>query len=142
MQVRRLNINLSIFFLILIGCNFSKAVTLKSLAQKSALLLAVADNEDLQKKCKLTAMDISQHSQSLKAEIDTKIQSLTEKDFTILEGRTNTCQEDCTCSIYTLAYEARNKENMLMKQKAEKLTQADRLKCVQKYKNICLIIKN
>lgn len=131
-----------IIFIAFLGISTAHAVTLKSLAQKSALLLAVADSEVLQKKCNLSSVDISGLSQTLKADVDAKIQSLTEKDFKILDNRTSTCQNDCTCSIYALAYEARNKENAKMKELAVSLTQKDRLKCTEKYKNICSLFKN
>lgn len=137
----KLNILIAIFMTLTVS-GTAHAVSLKSLAQKSALLLAVADSDELQKKCKISASDVSMNSQALKVEVDAKIQSLTEKDFVILNARTTTCQNDCTCSIYALAFETHNKENKAMKESAEKLTQADRLKCAKQFNNVCQLVKN
>lgn len=125
-----------IFCIFLVGLG-ANAETLKSLAQKSTLLLSIADNEALQKKCSLNSEKISVLSQKLKAQIDQKIDRLTENDFKILSHRAETCQNDCSCNIYSLAFETKNKKNEIMTEKASKETAGDRQKCISNIKNIC-----
>lgn len=125
-----------IFCIFLVGLG-ANAETLKSLAQKSTLLLSIADNEALQKKCALNSEKISVLSQKLKAQIDQKIDRLTENDFKILSHRAETCQNDCSCNIYSLAFETKNKKNEIMTEKASKETAGDRQKCISNIKNIC-----
>lgn len=130
---------LTICILILgLGAN---AETLKSLSQKSTLLLSIADNEALQKKCSLSSEKISVLSQKLKAQIDQKIDRLTDNDFKILNQRAETCQNDCSCNIYSLAFETKNKKNEVMTEKASKETAGDRQKCISNIKNICSLIQ-
>jgi hypothetical protein len=111
------------------------------MSQKSTLLLALADDETLQKKCSLNSEKISKLSQKLKAQIDQKIEILSDNDFEILNHRADTCQIDCSCTIYSLAFENRNKKNELLNEKSGQETTADRMKCVSKMKNICSIIQ-
>jgi hypothetical protein len=129
-----------IICILLIGLG-TNAETLKSLAQKSTLLLTIADNEAFQKKCSINSERVSMLSQKLKIQIDQKIDRLTENDFKILNHRAETCQNDCSCNIYSLAFEAKNKKNEIMTEKASKETTADRQKCISKIKNICSLVQ-
>ena len=126
-------------FLILLSSMYvtAHAVTLKSLAQKSSVLLAISENDDLMKKCKLTHDKISALSSNLQAEIDKKIQTLSNNDFKILDSRSSTCLQDCSCAIYAYAYEARGKSNKEISEQAAKMTAQDRQLCISKIKDIC-----
>lgn len=126
--------------ILLVGLG-ANAETLKSLAHKSTLLLSIADNEALQKKCSMNSEKVSMLSQKLKSQIDQKIDSLTENDFKILNQRAETCQNDCSCNIYSLAFETKSKINDIMTEKASKETAIDRQKCISKIKNICSLIQ-
>lgn len=85
----------------------------------------------------MSHQQISARSQKLKSQIDQKIESLTENDYKILEKRANTCQQDCTCDIYSLAFEKKEKINEILSQKAAQMTIESREKCAQQIKNIC-----
>ena len=117
------------------------AETLKYLAMKSTALLVLSDEPELQTKCQLSPEKISDLSQKLKIAVDARIEKLTDPDFAILNSRTEGCQRDCSCTIYTLAFEMRNKKNEILSAKASKETHAQRIKCVSKLKNICLFVK-
>lgn len=123
----------------------ANASTLKSLALLSTAVLVVSDEPSLQKKCKLTPEKISELSQNLKASVDTKIESLTNADFKILSDRAPTCETDCSCNMYSLAFEAKNKKNELvvekLTEKSNHETHKDRMLCVSKIKNICLLLQ-
>lgn len=84
---------------------------------------------------------ISILSQTLKARIDTKIKMLTTHDFEILNRRSEVCNQDCSCAIYSLAFETRNQQNQVIAEKALKETIGDRKACVSKIKNICQFVK-
>lgn len=116
-------------FLILFSIQL-RAETLQSLARKSALLLAASEDEDLLKKCKMSSEKISELSQQLKIRIDNKINKLKSADFQILAIREQTCEQDCSCSIYSLAFEAHNKKNQKLFDKAAAETVQDRKNCV------------
>lgn len=131
----------SLFLLMLLIGLGANAETLKSLAQKSTVLLAASDEVAIQKKCSLTMDKISMLSQKLKSQVDEKIGKLTEADFKILDQRAESCQTDCSCNIYSLAYENRDKKNQVIIEKASKETAGDRLMCIQKIKNICSLIQ-
>lgn len=119
----------------------AKAETLKALSLKSTAVLAVADSPDLQKKCGLSPQKISNLSQQLKIKIDKKIDSLSTADFEILNNRANTCELNCSCTVYDLAFEAKQKVNKMISDKASKETATDRLKCIESIKNICEFLK-
>lgn len=119
----------------------AQAETLQALAQKSMIILVLADEPSLQKKCHFKPENVSGLSQKLKAAVDQKISNLTEKDFLVLSKRIDTCQIDCSCAIYSLAFEAKNKSNQLLDDKASKETATDRLRCISKIKNICGVIQ-
>ncbi len=84
---------------------------------------------------------VSIMSQSLKIKIDSKIEKLTPTDFAILNTRAETCEQDCSCTVYSLAFELKGQQNQLMSAKATKETAIDRKKCVSKIKNICQFIQ-
>lgn len=119
----------------------AQAETLQALAQKSMIILVLADEPSLQKKCHFKPENVSGLSQKLKAAVDQKISNLTEKDFLVLSKRLDTCQIDCSCAIYSLAFEAKNKTNQLLNDKASKETATDRLRCISKIMNICAVIQ-
>jgi hypothetical protein len=131
--------NLVIFF-ILAGSIYLPAETLQLMAQKSNALLVLSDDLRAQKKCKFEISKISMLSQKLKAIIDQKINRLSASDFKILEKRAENCQTDCTCTIYSLAYEVHNKENQAIENKAKTETTADRVHCASRIKDICHFI--
>ena len=121
-------------FLFFLLCGFisvkSHAVTLKSLAIKSNHLLVISNRLAAQKKvCSLDFTQVSEISQNLKAEIDGKIATLTQKDLEIIKNRTITCITDCTCDIYSLALEHFSIDHTELDKKAQALTAADREKC-------------
>ena len=132
-------------FLILFFTIPTYGETLKSLALLSTAVLVVSDEPVLQKKCKLTPEKISELSQSLKASVDTKIKSLTDADFKILSDRSPTCEMDCSCNMYSLAFETKNKKNELvvekLTEKSNHETHKDRMLCVSKIKNICGLLQ-
>lgn len=117
------------------------AETLRALSLKSTALLVLADDAQLQKKCHVSVAKISKLSQNLKAQVDSKIESLSEPDFKILNRQTNTCQTDCSCTLLALAFESKNKKNEFLSKKASEETLADRKKCILKIKNICSYVK-
>ena len=84
---------------------------------------------------------ISILSQTLKMRIDEKIKTLSTHDFEILNQRTETCEQDCSCTIYSLAFETRNQQNQILSEKALKETSESRKNCVSKIKNICQFVK-
>lgn len=117
--------------------------TLREMAQTSNLLLVLSDrvsSEDSEVKkrsCGMSAKQISARSQKLKSQIDQKIESLTEGDYRVLERRISSCELDCTCDIYALAFEKKEKSDEALNQKAEQMTMQNREKCVTQLKNIC-----
>jgi hypothetical protein len=119
------------------------AKTLREMAQTSNLLLVLSDrvsSEDSEVKkrsCGMSYKQISARSQKLKSQIDQKIDSLTEGDYKILKKRIGNCEQDCTCDIYALAFEKKEKPNEILNQKAEQMTMQSREKCVAQIKNIC-----
>ncbi len=117
------------------------AQTLKSLAIRSSALLAIADNTDLQKKCRIESSDISMLSQQLKIQVDQKIDQLDEEDLKIIEGRSKICRTDCTCAIYSYALEQRGLKNVKLERLAATETAADRRRCLVTIKNYCQLLK-
>ncbi len=132
--------HLKCFFILLFALP-TYAITLKNLALLSTAVLVVSDDPALQKKCKLTPEKISELSQNLKASVDVKIEKLTDGDFKIIAERAPTCETDCTCNLYSLASEAKNKKNELLSEKASHETHKDRLLCITKIKNICELLQ-
>ena len=127
---------LNILFFSVISLD-SKAATLQSLARHSAMLLAISESETLQKECKTNAEKISEASQKLKIKIDEKINSLTSKDYKILSERASNCEKDCTCAIYSLAFEAKEKSDASLAQKASQETAENRKSCTFQIKKKC-----
>lgn len=116
---------------------------MREMAQTSNLLLVLADrvsssdSEVKKRSCGMSFKQISARSQKLKVQIDQKIESLTAADYKILEKRINSCERDCTCDIYALAFEKKEKTNEALNQKAVQMTAKDREQCVAQIKNIC-----
>lgn len=133
--------------IVFLAASVTSAKTLKEMAQTSNLLLVLADRSQTQgaqqdpqiqkRSCGMSYEQISARSQRLKSKIDQKIESLTEGDFKILNTRVASCEHDCTCDIYALAFEKKDKPADVLNQKAAVLTPKDREKCVQKLKKIC-----
>lgn len=119
------------------------AKTLREMAQTSNLLLVLSDrvssgdSEVKKRSCGMSYKQISARSQKLKSQIDQKIDSLTEGDYKILEKRIGSCEQDCTCDIYALAFEKKEKPDEILNQKAEQMTMQSREKCAALIKNIC-----
>ncbi len=118
-------------------------LSLKSLAQASSFLLAQSDLV-LEKKtaCYKSSQDISLASQKLKSWIDQKIAQLSDEDYKILKYRINSCETDCSCPVYSLAFE--NKDGILpadlkkqLEDKASTLKSADHLKCAETNQLTC-----
>lgn len=130
-----------IFSVVLFVVAKSGAETLQSLAQKSMIVLVLADEVTLQKKCHFKPENISTLSQKLKSVVDQKISTLTDKDLAILSKRAETCQNDCSCAIYALGFEMKNKTHQMLNDKASKETATDRLRCISKIKDICSVIQ-
>lgn len=128
--------NIILFVILGLSIN-AQAVTLKELAIKSSVILAASENPDILKKCKKNLDQISILSFDLKEQTEVKIHTLTESDLKILDQRAATCEQDCTCAIYAMAFEFKNKPHTLLSEKAAKLTAVDRKKCVSKLKDIC-----
>jgi len=133
-------------YLLLIICTTftitnSQAVTLKSLAIKSNHLLVISNRLAAQQKvCSLDFTQVSEISQNLKADIDSKIASLQPKDLEIIKNRSATCAADCTCDIYSLALEHHSIDHSELDKNAQRLTAADREKCLKiSGRKICAI---
>lgn len=118
-------------------------LSLKSLAQASSFLLAQSDLV-LEKKpaCFKSSQEISLASQKLKSWVDQKITQLSDEDFKILKYRIGTCENDCSCPIYSLAFE--NKDGILsadlkkqLGEKASALKSPDHLKCAETNQMTC-----
>ena len=113
------------------------------MAQTSNLLLVLSDRvgsgdpEVKKRSCGMSFEQISASSQKLKSQIDQKIDSLTAGDYRILEKRIISCEQDCTCDIYALAFEKKEKPNEVLGKKASLMTIESREKCVAQLKNIC-----
>lgn len=112
-------------------------LSLKSLALASSFLLAQSDLV-LEKKaaCYKSSEEISLASQKLKSWVDQKITQLSDEDYKILKYRIGTCEIDCSCPIYSLAFE--NKDGLLspdlkkqLGEKASALKSSDHLKCAE-----------
>lgn len=123
----------------------ASAKTLRELAQTSNLLLVLSDrlvsesdHEVKKRTCGLSHKQISERSQKLKALIDKKIESLTANDYRILVARENSCQQECTCDIYALAFERKGEVNQVLEQKASQMTLQGRERCVARVRDICL----
>lgn len=128
---------------VLMGFSVS-AKTLREMAQNSNLLLVLSDRVDAdgdkeikKRSCGMSHEQISLRSQTLKSLIDEKIDSLNDRDYQILEKRAATCELDCTCDIYALAFEKKEKPNELLEKKASQMTPEMRAKCTAKIKNLC-----
>lgn len=130
-------------FIFVFAGSLGSAKTLRELAQNSNLLLVLTDRvsssdaEVKKRSCGLSHEQISIRSQMLKAQIDQKIESLTEADYRILEKRAQNCELDCSCDIYALAFEKKERSNALLNQKASQMTLKDREKCVRQIQKIC-----
>lgn len=114
------------------------------MAQNSNLLLVLServdadgDKEIKKRSCGMSHEQISLRSQTLKALIDEKIESLNDRDYKILERRVATCELDCTCDIYALAFEKKEKSHEILEKKASQMTLEMRAKCAAKIKKIC-----
>ncbi len=133
--------SLIIFSIVFIAVAKSEAETLQSLAQKSMIVLVLADEVSLQKKCHFKPENISTLSQKLKSAVDRKISTLTDKDLSILSQRAGSCENDCSCAIYALGFEMKNKTHQMLNDKARKETATDRLRCISKVKDVCSVIQ-
>ncbi len=123
-------LNLLRVFTVLFFISFaSPARTLRELAQNSNALLV--------QKCGLTAARISAISQKLKAEVDFKIASLKDSDFTLLEKRAKTCDQECTCDIYALALEKKQIQIESLNPKAASLSTQQRNVCASRLQKPC-----
>ncbi len=118
-------------------------LSLKTLAQASSFLLAQSELvQDKKASCYKSSHEISQASQLLKSWIDQKMTQLTDDDYKILKYRVATCEIDCSCPIYSLAFE--NKVGFLsadlkkqLDDKASALKSADHLKCAETNQFTC-----
>ncbi len=138
------NIRLLSFFIVMVFSSAEVvAKTLREMARTSNVLLVLSDrlgsddSEIKKRSCGMSYKQISARSQKLKSQIDQKIDSLTPGDFRILEKRIGSCEQECTCDIYALAFEKKEKENEVLNQKAAQMTQQSREKCMSQIKNIC-----
>lgn len=120
----------------------ASATTLQALARKANLVLVAADSVEIQTKCHLTSEKISALSQELKIKVDEKISKLGLADFAILQQREASCEADCTCTIYALAYESRGQANKIIEEKAQKTSAKDRLRCSLNITDICRELMN
>lgn len=126
--------------IILIICSLtcvSFAITVKEIAEKSVILLSMTEDQTLIKKCKASLDDVSIKSHDLQAQLEVKVLTLTDADIRLIKKRSQTCEKDCSCSIYALVLEKKNLTDKVVTQKAEKITADDRKKCVKKIKDIC-----
>lgn len=123
------------------GFQSASAETLKSLALRSTVLLALSENDQMAKECQVDAVRISQLSQKLKAKVDKKISALGPGDYKIIKNRAQTCEIECSCSIYALAMEQSGEANVTLERKAATETATDRRRCVKNWKDFCELIK-
>lgn len=144
--MEKILLRLRVFSFVFVSLFLASAVsakTLREMAQTSNLLLVLADSlssqdaEVKKRRCGMSYKQISARAQKLKAQIDQKISGLTPKELKIIESRTGNCQQDCTCDIYAMALEKREKNSDKMAEKAAQLTAEDRAKCTTRLKNIC-----
>lgn len=134
-------IRLNLFFWATVGFQAAPAETLKSLAIRSTVLLALTENHDLAKACQIDTGKISALSQKLKIKVDQKIAALGSGDFKIIKSRAQTCEHDCTCNIYALAIEGSGENNVTIERKAATESAKDRRRCVKAWKDFCRLIK-
>ena len=120
---------------------FVSAETLKSLAYRSTVILALSENDTMAKACQVNAEKISVLSQKLKVKVDKKIDELGPSDFKIINTRAKNCELDCSCSIYALAIETSGANNVIIERKAATETTTDRRRCVKSWKDYCQLIK-
>lgn len=134
-------IPLSLFLFTLASFHWASAESLKSLAIRSAVLLTLSENDNMAKECQVNSEKISELSQKLKAKVDKKISELGPGDFKVIKARAQTCDRDCSCSIYALAIEMSGENNVTIERKAATETQTDRRRCVKSWKDYCQQIK-
>jgi hypothetical protein len=140
--VKNIRLLSCLFILNFAGTGLS-AKTLREMAQTSNLLLVLServgsgDSEVKKRSCGMSYKQLSARSQKLKSQIDQKIETLSANDYKVLERRIGSCEQDCTCDIYALAFEKIDKPNEALNQKAAQLTIENREKCVAQIKKIC-----
>lgn len=132
-----------IFFSLLIS--IAQASTLQELARVSNAVLVVSDHlssgKPAPKACGLELEQISEVSQNLKMQIDSKMASLKKSDFKLIQSRSKSCEKDCTCDIYALALEKSGLIDEVLQHKAMGISSEQREKCMQQIKNVCQKIK-
>lgn len=139
--MKKIFIPLSVFLLTLTGFQWSSAETLKSLALRSTVLLTLSENDTMAKECHVDSEKISLLSQKLKAKVDKKVAALGPGDFKVIKARAQTCEQDCSCSIYALAIEVSGENNVMIERKAATESAVDRRRCVKSWKDYCQLIK-
>lgn len=128
---------------LLLGYSSAQAKTLQELAQVSNALLhlankAPAEGSGTADSCGLSMKQISKKSQKLQFQIDGRISQLNDEDFKIINGRYSQCDQDCTCDIYALAFEKKNKKDELkFAEKASLTLPEQREKCFKNLPNFC-----
>ena len=127
--------------LILITPQIGKSETLKSLAYRSTVLLALSENDSLAKECHVTATQISQLSQKLKAKVDKKITELSEGDYKTIKNRAKTCSSECICNLYSMAVSSTGTTDVILERKAATESPQDRKRCVKSWKDYCKLVK-
>jgi hypothetical protein len=137
----RLSIVISLFWTALSIPQFGQSETLKSLAYRSTVILALSENDSMAKKCQVDSAKISLLSQRLKAKIDKKIAELTEGDFKIIKARAKTCSSECICNVYALAISNAGSTDVILERKAATESPQDRRRCVRSWKDYCDLIK-
>ena len=131
----------SLIFIGLVFPQFGHTETLKSLAYRSTVILALSEDEALANKCHVTTGQISQLSQKLKAKVDKKISELSVGDYKIIKNRAKTCSTECICNVYSLAVSSTGETDVILERKAATESPQDRKRCVKGWKDFCDLIK-
>lgn len=139
--MKKIIIRPSLLLSIVMGFQTLSAETLKSLAHRSTVLLALSENESMAKQCNANSEKISELSQKLKAKVDKKISELSPGDYKIIKSRAKSCELECSCSIYALAMETAGENNVTIERKAATETPTDRRRCVKDWKDYCQLTK-
>lgn len=147
----RLNCSLLAAFLVLISCfavaapgSGSSTWSLRYLARASNFLLVASDAalESQPNICGIQPDQIQKMSLSLKGIIDQKISNLTTRQKQILEKQALTCELECSCDIYSLAYEQQKtqappKALEALNEKASRMDSKARQACARQFKEFC-----
>lgn len=132
-----------LLFLVILGSASSYADSapatqwsLRYLARASNFLLVASDSllEGKTALCDLKKGQPEMMAQNLKALIDEKIKSLSKEQRKIASQQAESCEQNCTCDILSLAFEQVPES---LNEKAAKITPAQRQECAKQFQEFC-----